>query len=113
MAKRWQDWMNMIVGLWLLISPFLLLFPPGFDSQAATNSYIVGALLIVVTLLAIARPAAWQEWVVLFLGIWLLVAAFALGSGQRIILWNNLIAGLVVVIGAVSALNWIRVRPRQ
>lgn len=113
MAKRWQDWMMLLIGFWLLVSPFLLMFPGGFGSHAATNSYLVGVLLVVINVVALARPAVWQEWVNLIIGTWLLLVVFVIGTEQRIVMWNNLIAGLVVVLGAISALNWIRIRPEQ
>lgn len=112
MAKRWEDWMNLLVGLWLLISPLLMAFPAGYGSTGAWNSYISGALLIVINWVALARPAAWQEWISVLIGAWLIVATFALGiADQRLVMWNNLIAGLVVLLGAIAAINWIRIRP--
>jgi len=44
---NWYAWINIILGLWLILSPFLL----GFESdQAIWNSAIVGFLVIFVTL---------------------------------------------------------------
>lgn len=114
MHRRWQTWLHLLMGFWLLISPLLLAFPAGYGSTAAVNVYISGAVLIVVNIPAMSRPAPWQEWISLLIAIWLMLSTFVLGiSDQRLVMWNNLIAGLVILIGAVLALNWIRARPEQ
>jgi hypothetical protein len=44
----WEEWLNLIVGLWVLASPWLL----GFGEQAMTVHVVIGAL---VTILAAAE----------------------------------------------------------
>jgi len=93
---RWQDWVNLIFGVWLFISPFTL----GYQSVggvAAWNSYILGVAVAVFAIWALSQPRVWEEWVNLVLGIWLIISPFVLGfTGDSAALWNNIILGILV-----------------
>lgn len=57
-ARRWEEWMELILGIWLVISPFVL----GFWSSehgAGWNQLILGVLigLDAIWALAAARPS--------------------------------------------------------
>lgn len=39
-TKRWQDWLNLALGIWLFFSPWMLGF--SFDESALWNTLIVG-----------------------------------------------------------------------
>ncbi|WP_303904668.1 SPW repeat protein [Thiohalomonas denitrificans] len=114
MAMRWQDWMNLLLGIWLVAAPYLMIYDPGFDGIASWNSYLVGAALVIVTGIDLIKPMPWREWVVLVLGIWLIISAFLLGflAGNQIALWNGIVTGIVVVIGSASALRAPEKGPR-
>lgn len=94
MRGRWQDWANTLFGVWLLLSPQLFGFHPG---EAATNSYTVGAAVLLLSALAVIRGRPWEEWLNLGLGIWLLIAPFVLGyAGLPVPMWNHLLIGLLI-----------------
>ena len=50
--RKWQDWANLVLGLWLVLSPWIL----GFSgtSSATWNGVIVG-LLVGLLALSVAR----------------------------------------------------------
>jgi hypothetical protein len=48
----WEDWVSLIVGVWLFISPWVLGFAD--VSEAAANFYIVGVLFVILE--------AWGVW---------------------------------------------------
>lgn len=50
-TKRGLDWLNAIVGLWLLISPFVLGFS-SFVGSAQTDAIIVGIVVIILNVWA-------------------------------------------------------------
>jgi SPW repeat len=54
MFAEWQDWLTGILGLWLVIAPWVLGF--GSLAAAAWNSVIVGLLVLAF--------AVWELWVV-------------------------------------------------
>lgn len=100
--QRWQDWVNLILGTWLFITPFF-----GMEmtsSTAAWNSYIFGVVVVVLSIWALVRPRAWEEWINLIVGIWLIIAPFALGyTMQTTAMWNSIVVGVIVGIDAIWA----------
>lgn len=106
MGMRWQDWMNMLIGLWLIVAPPIMAYTGGLGGTPAMNSYLVGLGLIVIPLLGMVAPGRWREWVVLALAVWLVLSPFILGfRGQGAEAWNTVGSGIVVAIGAIAALR--------
>jgi hypothetical protein len=112
MRRRWQDWMNLLLGLWLIISPLLLAYAGGSGGVPALNSYAVGAALIVLSVLGLLRPAPWLGWVVLLLGLWLVASPFVLDFwGPGLARWNNILTGVLVALAGLSAARVAPGRP--
>ncbi len=100
--KRWQDWVNLILGIWLVVSPWVL----SFSSQnvATWNAVIVGVVFAVLSLLAIAEAKPWEEWSELVAAVWLLVSPWVLGySGLAAAMWNAVIVAVIVGVLALTA----------
>lgn len=95
-ASFWQDWVNLVIGLWLVASPWLL----GFSAvpAAAWNAWIVGAAVGVVAIWAIVQFAQWQEWVNLVLGLWLIISPWILNLGATApgVYWSFVISGVLI-----------------
>lgn len=102
---RWQDWLMLLFGVWLFISPFIMNYG-ALTSVFAWNAYILGVVIFVVALVALFSPHKWEEWVNLVLGIWLLISPFVLmvyaNDGAT---WNNVILGILIGTDAVWALG--------
>lgn len=56
----WEEVINILLGLWLIISPFLVSFHGPLD--ALWNSLSVGALVMLFALWAILRDQDFQHW---------------------------------------------------
>ncbi|WP_052056039.1 SPW repeat protein [Myxosarcina sp. GI1] len=110
---RTASGLNLLLGFWLIIAPFLLryAFP-----RSITNDVTIG---ITIAILAAARllgayRAAWLSWFNAFLGLWLIIAPFALLYGSSSALWNDVIVGLIVLsLGVWSAMASRRPRPLE
>ena len=103
-VKHWQDPVNLLLGLWLIASPWAL----GFSAEVnpTWNAVIFGLLIAAVSLVALFRVMAWEEWVNLAAGIWLLISPWVLGfSGIAMALYNAVIVGVVVAVLALWALG--------
>lgn len=100
--QRWQDWFNLVLGAWLIIAPLIGL---GVNhGLAAWNSYISGAVVAIFAVIALARPQLWEEWLNLIIGLWLIIAPFALGyTHQTGPMWNQIIVGLLIGVDALWA----------
>jgi len=75
--NRWQEWVNMALGLWLFVSPFFGYGHAG--SMAAWNAHVVGAVIVLLSASARLFSQIWEEWINMALGIWLFAAPFVLG----------------------------------
>lgn len=95
---------NVVAGLWLIISPFLF----GLVGGVVANSIIVGIIVAVLALIRALNPeqAMWASYVNIVLGVWLIVSAFIMGVSM-IAFWNFLILGVIVaglsLVGSTSS----------
>jgi hypothetical protein len=101
-TRHWQDPINLILGLWVLISPWVLAYTA--SSNATGNAVVVGILVAVAGLLATTQWQMWEEWAELVLGIWLIISPWVLGfSDVKSATYNDVILGIVIaVLGAWS-----------
>ena len=77
MQQRWQDRVGVVLGILLVLMPWIAGFSEA--AMAAGSAWIIGVATIVIFGIAIAKPQQWEEWVNLVLAIVLLLAPFALG----------------------------------
>ncbi|MCJ7997542.1 SPW repeat protein [Rhizobium cremeum] len=104
------DIVNIVAGLGLLISPWLLGFTA--ETYAAWSAWVVGAAVALVAGSALYAFHEVEEWLNLVLGIWALVAPWALGfSAVTAATGAHLIAGIVVVIVAAGSIWFGHHRP--
>ena len=98
--RRWQDWVTLVLGIWLFISPWALRFEPGMPAQS-WNFYVLGVAFFVFAIGAINMRTLWEEWVTLVLGIWMIISPWVLAySGNVNARDDAVIVG--VIIGAMS-----------
>ena len=103
-------WLNVLLGIWVIISPFVLAFGP--SSAAIWNNVATGGAVAILALISTSMPRqpGWS-WTNMLLGIWLLVSPFALGLAGATMLWNNVILGIIIaVVGWANAANRAEVR---
>ncbi len=83
---------NVALGIWLIIAPFLLGFAR--NEPAKWNDIATG---IAVALFALTGRSFWGG----ALGVWLIISSFVLGFAHLpTIVWNNVILGVLVAIVA-------------
>jgi len=106
-SARIASSLNVIAGIWLIISPFILSFN-GLQ-PALWNTLIVGIIVVILAGIRAGNPTLYVglSWLNLLLGIWLIVAPFLLMySGFQVPLWNDIILGIIVgVLALWSALE--------
>ena len=108
MKKHWQDWGNLVLGLWILASPWFLQFTTAIGAEVAGgaannavtwNLSLVGIAVAALAVAAIFAFQAWEEWTNVVLGIWLFVSPWALGfSSSALLMWNAVIVGALIVV---------------
>lgn len=98
--------LNIAVGLWLMLTPFVYGFHPG--SQNTTVAVSFGALIITwaVVRVTVGWTAAAWSWINVAIGIILLAGPYAPQMHGRMGGGHFFIAGIaVVVLGLISALS--------
>ena len=99
MKTRWQDWVNLIVGIWLFISPWIFNYS---GAGHAWNSFLFGGAIAIFSLWALVDRKIWEEWINLVIGIWIFISPWILGfASSRTLLWNMLIVGAIVSVLSV------------
>ena len=101
--KHWQDPVNGLVGVWLILSPWAIGFQDNMTALA--NAVIVGILLIAAALGAIFVPRAWEEWTEVVLGLWLAASPWVLGFNTLAnATVSTAVTGVVVIVLALWVL---------
>jgi len=106
-TQRWQDWVMLVFGVWLFITPFWMAGYASTVSIAAWNAYVLGVLVGLFAIVALASPRPWEEWVELVLGIWLLISPFVLAfsTAEPGATLNAVILGVLIIIDSLWALG--------
>ncbi|HKB55803.1 MAG TPA: SPW repeat protein [Ramlibacter sp.] len=107
--KHWQDPINALLGIWLIISPWVL----GFSSETAAmaNFVIVGILLLAAALGAMYVPKAWEEWTESVLGLWMIISPWIVRyTTVHSARTDAVVVGIVVLIlgfwAAAQEMGW-------
>jgi hypothetical protein len=114
-AAHWQDWLNLVIAVWLFISPWVLNFAavvpgsglPGAVAAmaAAWNAWILGVLVFLISLAAVRQHRSTPEWVNVLLGTWLFVAPWILGfTAATAVAWDHWVVGAVIAISGIWSL---------
>jgi intracellular septation protein A len=94
--RRWQDWVNVVVGVWVAISPWALGFAN--NQTAARTAWVLGAAIVVFAGIGIYMHEAWEEAINIILGVCLLGSPWALDfADQSTATANFAISGVLVV----------------
>lgn len=103
--RRWVDWVNVIIGVWLFASPWLLTVVAGAE-PAAWSSWSVGAGIVTLALFSMYKPAVWRDTVGIILGAWLMASPWLLGfDSARAAALNAVVVGLLVIGYALWAMH--------
>ena len=101
-TRRWQDWMILIGGIWLFISPWLLRYS---HANYSWNAFAMGILLMIFSLMALGDKRIWEEWVTLIVGAWIFISPWVLGFANARESWNFYIVGGAVFILSIWDLS--------
>jgi nucleoside-diphosphate-sugar epimerase/uncharacterized membrane protein len=119
-ATSWAHLANMVLGLWLLASPFAyglfdpvgpvppppaagheLAVPELRNARLAWSEMASGLAVIVLSGLALARPRSWAPWAVALAGVWLLFAPLVFWTTSAAAYAVDTLIGTLVIVFAV------------
>ena len=104
--KRYEasfDLYNAVLGAFLFVSPWLFAF--GYE-PARESAFASGALLVLISLLAIVAFREWEEWINLAIGCWILASPWVLQFPHRSSMHVATAVGAIVVYLSVVEL-WL------
>ncbi len=101
--RRWQDWVLLIGGVWLFVSPWILNTTE--NATPSWNAWILGILVVATAAWALVRPAERApEWLQGLYGAWLVFAPWILGFATlTAAAWNAWIVGAGLILFALLA----------
>lgn len=119
-AEAVVDLVNLALGVFLFVSPWLFGFPSGFERN---TSWMAGATIAIIAVYSIAdlfgsvSGPEWfeqEEWINLAVGFWLMVCPWVLGfHADTIAKQVHFAVGLVITVIAAIELWLLRRTPRE
>jgi hypothetical protein len=109
--KQWTGWTTWLVGIWLILSPWVLLFD--FETPATRNAVVVGALIIMAEVIELSIFSAWEEWINVALGGWLIASAWLLGIATPLARTNFVVVGVLVSALALYEIWYMRQNSKE
>jgi hypothetical protein len=99
--KNVQDWINLICGVLLFVSPWAFGFSG--DLMAARTAWVGGVIIFIIGVAALMQFAEWEEWVALVVGALVIVAPWALRfEAIHVAMWSCVVLGVIVALSAIS-----------
>lgn len=96
-TEDWQDDLIVLLGAALFVSPWVLGYAD--NTMAYANALIVGAVMIVLALAALVEFHAWEEWIGMVLGLWLIASPWVLGFAMMAMaMWTAVALGIVTLV---------------
>lgn len=110
--NHWQDWVNLVLAIWLFVSPWVLNLAGVIDGStgagatanspgmaAAWNAWVIGVVVGVIAVAALSRLQQWEEVINMLFGIWLFIAPWVLGfTTLSVAAWDHWIVGALIFL---------------
>jgi SPW repeat-containing protein len=99
---KWASWTNAILGVWLILAPWVLRYPSNVPSG---EDVLLGiSVLLIAAWSANADQAVTgPAWTTMILGIWITISPWALGyRGLTQALANDVFVGILIVTFSIT-----------
>jgi hypothetical protein len=90
----WAAIINILLGLWLMISPGLL----QLEKSVSNNNYIIGPLVLTFAITALWEINRSARFFNIPLGGWLVISSFIVGSQSSISFLATIPAGILIIV---------------
>jgi hypothetical protein len=95
-TNTWSLWASVAIGVWLMFAPAV--FGVGIETSAADSDHLVGAIVIVFAVIALAEVARPVRFLNIPLAIWLLVAPWVTSGGTGALRISDIAAGVLLLV---------------
>lgn len=101
----WARVVECMLGVWMLISPFIFRHPADATARWA-NDLAIGCILIVFSLASYWRPTGWAHWLLIPVGAWMVTFGRLSGTPPLApALQNEIVVGLLLMMFAIVPNN--------
>ena len=90
--NMWGAIINILLGLWLMISPGLL----QFDKIASSNNYIVGPLVLTFAITALWEVNRSMRFFNVATGVWLIFSPLIVDIQSSVADWATVLSGILI-----------------
>ncbi len=96
MKEHWQDGVSVLVGVWLVISPWVFGY---FNITVPTlTSVVLGVIIAVAAGAALLKFHEWEEWVSVVMSGWLIMSPWLFNyAAMAPAAWNHVVVGMLVL----------------
>ena len=98
--RHWQDAASLLLGIWLVLSPFAL----GFAGASTWITVMLGLCVILFALEGFVIPSYLEEWGEILVGLALVVAPWTIGYESVAATVSSMLSGALVIVLAVLEL---------
>src|SRR5882757_11094633 len=92
--QHWQDVASLLLGVWLVLSPFAL----DFAGAAVWITIMLGLCVILFAIEGFVIPSYLEEWGEILLGLALLAAPWTIGYEPTLATVNSMVSGILVIL---------------
>ncbi len=100
--RPWEDWLGMLAGLVIALSPWLA--GEHDKAVAVANALAAGARVFFLAQLEYVVLRRWEEVAEAMLGVWLAMSPYVFGySGDGTLrFWHSTLAGVIILLAALE-----------
>jgi SPW repeat len=95
--QHWQDVASLLLGVWLVLSPFAL----GFAGAAVWITIVLGLCVILFAIEGFVIPSHLEEWGEILVGLALVVAPWTVGYESVSATVSSIVSGTLVILFAI------------
>jgi SPW repeat len=100
--QHWHDVASLVLGVWLVLSPFTL----GFAGAAVWITIVLGLFVVLFAVEGFVIPSYLEEWGEILLGLALVVAPWTVGYESVSATVSSTVSGILVILfGAWELMN--------
>lgn len=111
-SPRVGSTLSLLAGVWLMASPFVF----GYTTAAMMRDGVITGIIVAVLAIVGLTIASetWSRWLNILAGIWLILSAAAYSFAESpVLIWNNVIVGVLIIAFSSWSMNAVRHRERQ